>query len=149
MTDSDWHYSRAKLAKEFMDEFTRYGCRALSNFSWRQVGKTEFLTRDLAPEAIHRKHYPVYVDLWSARSDPARAIANTLKGHALGDKKSGRSGLRKLSLTAGLFSIGAKFDDLDKERGVHEPADTADRQPFSIAAFGRAIEVRGRAIAVN
>ncbi len=143
MTDTDWHYSREKLAKEYMDEFIRYGCRALAIFSERQVGKTEFLTRDLAPEAIRRKHYPVYVDIWSARADPARAIANTLKGHALALQKSGRLGLRELSLTAGLFSMGAKLDDLDKDRDAHEPAETVDRLGYWASRLAKATRRRG------
>lgn len=89
MADKDWHY-RAR-AKEYIDMFTRFGCRALAIFSESQVGKTDFLTRDLAPEAMRRKHHPVYVDIWSARADPARAIANTLKGHILAVEKPVRS----------------------------------------------------------
>jgi hypothetical protein len=138
MRDKDWHYSREKLAKKYMEEFTRYGCRALAIFSERQVGKTEFLTRDLAPEAIRRKHYPVYVDIWSARADPARAIANTLKGHVLALKKSGLPGLRELSFTAGLFSMGAKLDDLDKHRDAHEPEDTVDRLGYWASRLAKA-----------
>jgi len=138
MADKDWHYSREKLAKEYLDEFTRYGCRALAIFSERQVGKTEFLTRDLAPEAIRRKHYPVYVDIWSARGDPARAIANTLKGHTLVLERSGRRGLAGLSLTAGLFSLGAKLDHLDKDRDAREPADTVDRLGYWASRLAKA-----------
>lgn len=138
MPDKDWHYSREKLAKEYMDEFTRFGCRALAIFSERQVGKTEFLTRDLAPEAIRRKHHPVYVDIWSARGDPARAIANTLKGHTLALEKPGRRGLTGLSLTAGLFSMGAKLDHLDKDRDSREPADTVDRLGHWAARLAKA-----------
>lgn len=138
MPDKDWHYSREKLAKGYMDEFTRFGCRALAIFSERQVGKTEFLTRDLAPEAIRRKHHPVYVDIWSARGDPARAIANTLKGHTLALEKPGRRGLTGLSLTAGLFSMGAKLDHLDKDRDSREPADTVDRLGHWAARLAKA-----------
>lgn len=138
MADKDWHYSREKLAKEYLEEFTRYGCRALAIFSERQVGKTEFLTRDLAPEALRRKHHPVYVDIWSARGDPARAIANTLKGHALALEKSGLRGLTGLSLTAGLFSMGAKLDHLDKDRDAREPADTVDRLGYWASRLAKA-----------
>lgn len=138
MADKDWHYSREKLAKEYMDEFTRFGCRALAIFSERQVGKTEFLTRDLAPEAIRRKHHPVYVDVWSARGDPARAVANTLKGHTLALEKSGRRGLTGLSFTAGLFSMGAKLDHLDKDRDAREPADTVDRLGYWASRLAKA-----------
>ena len=138
MADKDWHYAREKLAKEYMDEFTRFGCRALAIFSERQVGKTEFLTRDLAPEAMQRKHHPVYVDIWSARADPARAIANTLKGHTLALEKSGRRGLAGLSLTAGLFSMGAKLDHLDKDRDSREPADTVDRLGYWASRLAKA-----------
>ncbi len=38
MTDESSHYSREKLAKEYLDEFTCFGCRALAIFAERPAG---------------------------------------------------------------------------------------------------------------
>lgn len=128
MKEIDWHYPRAKLAKEYMREFTRHGCRALAVFSERQVGKTEFLTADLAPEAERQGRCPVHADLWAHRADPTRAVVEAIKEAALRLERGDRRPLAGVKVDVGFVKgVGAELKYREKDRDAHEPEDTVDR----------------------
>lgn len=128
MKEIDWHYPRTKLAKEYMREFTRHGCRALAVFSERQVGKTEFLTADLAPEAERQDRYPVHADLWAHRADPTRAIVEAMKDATLRLEHGDRRSLVGVNVNVGFVkAVGAELKYREKDRDAHEPEDTVDR----------------------
>jgi uncharacterized protein len=139
MKEIDWHYRRKKLAEQYMREFTRHGCRALAVFSERQVGKTEFLTSDLAPEAQRQGRYPVHADLWANRADPARAVIEAMKSSALSLERGDRQPLVGVNVSVGFVKgVGAEMKHREKDRDAHEPADTVDRIGYWARRLARA-----------
>ena len=76
---ADWYFKRPELARDYLREFERLGARALTMFAERGTGKTAFLQKDLGPLVTAHDRLPVYLDLWSVRTDPAIGIADQLK----------------------------------------------------------------------
>ena len=76
---ADWYFKRPALAQDYLREFERLGARALTMFAERGTGKTAFLQKDLGPLVAAHGRLPVYLDLWSVRTDPATGIADQLK----------------------------------------------------------------------
>lgn len=73
MAKSDWHYPRTEFAEKvykYLMYSPMYGpVRGLKIFGPRQVGKTEFLMKDLVPLAEERGLRVVYADLWRSGDD--------------------------------------------------------------------------------
>lgn len=73
-----WHFPRAPLADRCLDIFQTGLTSALTLFSPRRMGKTEFLLKDLRPAAEARRYRVVYVSLWQTPDDPAAALIDAL-----------------------------------------------------------------------
>ncbi len=73
-TPNNWHFARPKLAKTYLDLFELGLTSARGLFARRRMGKTEFLKKDLIPEAIARGYRVVYTNLWDLEIDPATAL---------------------------------------------------------------------------
>lgn len=71
---NNWHFARPKLAKTYLDLFELGLTSARGLFARRRMGKTEFLKKDLIPEAIARGYRVVYTNLWDLEVDPATAL---------------------------------------------------------------------------
>lgn len=78
-------FPRAELAQTFLGRLADRPDRALSLFGPRQIGKTTFLTGDLAQEAKASRVLPVYVDLMAAQV-PLEAINGALRDQVFGLK---------------------------------------------------------------
>lgn len=84
-----WHFARNETAEHYVRLLADAPRRPLAIFGPRQVGKTHFLTHDLAPAAALRGWEPVYIDLWG-QPDPLGAACSALE-----------TVLRRLALAAG------------------------------------------------
>ena len=71
-------FPRLVLAQAYLQRLTDRPDRALSLFGPRQIGKTTFLTGDLARRAAAQHLLPVYVDLMAAQH-PLEAINGALR----------------------------------------------------------------------
>lgn len=69
MSKEDWHYPRRKFAEKVFDALAFGPIQGLKVFGPRRTGKTEFLTKDLAPLVEERGHKVVYVDFWQKRGE--------------------------------------------------------------------------------
>ena len=78
-------FPRAALAKTYLQRLTDRPDRALSLFGPRQIGKTTFLTGDLARQAKAEHMLPIYVDLMAAQH-PLEAINGALRDQIFGLK---------------------------------------------------------------
>ena len=76
-----WRFKRPDAAKHYADLLADAPRRPLALFGPRQIGKTHFLTHDLAEQAEGRGWDTIYADLWS-QADPLGAL-NTALGTAL------------------------------------------------------------------
>lgn len=125
-----WHWPRPDLAASYLERFEPGPAQALSLFAERRSGKTDFLVKDLAPAAEKAGLQPVYVDLWSNRNDPGKALADSLETatRMLRDPKfkAGRLAGSMEQLTnvgvSGLF--GAVGVTLGRTRRPEDPAPT-------------------------
>lgn len=79
MAGDIWHFPRTTLASHCLDMFQAGLTSALTLFSPRRMGKTEFLLKDLRPIAETRGYRVVYVSLWQTPDDPAAAIIHALQ----------------------------------------------------------------------
>lgn len=75
----DWHFPRQDLSDQYLSTFESGVTSAITLFAPRRMGKTEFLTYDLIPEAEKRGYLPVYVSFWEVKSDPAQCLKDGLK----------------------------------------------------------------------
>src|ERR1700722_10587605 len=75
---TSWHFARPELAEHHLQAFNLGLISATALHARRRMGKTEFLTKDLAP-AAEKKGYTVgYCNLWQEDQDPASAIAEAI-----------------------------------------------------------------------
>lgn len=73
-----WHFARSELARSYLDAFDLKLSSARGLFARRRMGKTEFLRRDLLPEARARGYLVAYTNLWDNRSAPDSALLSAL-----------------------------------------------------------------------
>lgn len=73
-----WHFARSDLARSYLDAFDLKLSSARGLFARRRMGKTEFLRRDLLPEARKRGYLVAYTNLWDSRSAPDAALLASL-----------------------------------------------------------------------
>lgn len=133
MERDTWHYHRPELAERYLRRFDPGPAEALTLFAERRSGKTAFLQNDLGVVALDQKLQPVYIDLWSNRADPGRAIADGLEAAARRVKDPrykygailGRMGDSVENVGAFGFSLGFK-----KKEDIPAPTDTIARMGF-------------------
>lgn len=78
MDNGYWHFPRTELAETFYRALALGPTKAISMFGPRQIGKTEFLTKDLAPLAEKRGHKVVFADFWGDNYDPLAVLLHAL-----------------------------------------------------------------------
>ncbi|GAB4527536.1 MAG: hypothetical protein Tsb0010_10420 [Parvularculaceae bacterium] len=98
MTKNPWHYPRPELAARSFDALMRGPSRALTLFAPRRTGKTEFLTKDLAPHAEKRGHLVVYASFWRAPLAPLAVLLHEFE-----------AALREKSVLARMRGAAAAF----------------------------------------
>lgn len=110
-------FPRHELAGRYLQLLLDRPQTALSLFGPRQIGKTTFITGDLATLAASRDIQPVYVDLMAA-ADKLEALNGTLRDaiHAL---KSRRSQERVRGIKA--LGVGVDFDTALPAPSSHDP----------------------------
>lgn len=79
LADFKGYFPRTTLAQEYLNVFDDRDSRAITLFGPRGIGKTSLLQNDLMPLAVKSGRVPVYIDLWSARSDPGSVIADRIR----------------------------------------------------------------------
>ncbi len=99
-------FPRAALAKNYLQRLVDRPDRALSLFGPRQIGKTTFLTGDLALEAKAEHLLPVYVDLMAAQH-PLEAINGALRDQLFGLKARK---LRQNVKSVSAFGVGLAME---------------------------------------
>ncbi|MBP0640204.1 ATP-binding protein [Cupriavidus sp. AcVe19-6a] len=73
-----WHFARPDLAKAYLQAFDLKLSAARGLFARRRMGKTEFLRRDLMPEAVTKGYLTAYTNLWDNRTSPETALVTAL-----------------------------------------------------------------------
>jgi hypothetical protein len=73
-----WHFARPQLAEHHLRAFDLGLISATALHAKRRMGKTEFLTKDLAPKAEERGYVVGYCNLWQEDQDPAEAITEAI-----------------------------------------------------------------------
>ena len=79
MLPDPWRFPRPEAAKNYADLLADAPRRPIAIFGPRQIGKTHFLTHDLAEAARARGWCVLYADLWG-QTDPLGAINTALAG---------------------------------------------------------------------
>lgn len=91
MATDPWHFPRTAFCGLVFDALLKSGADALRLFGPRRMGKTEFLLRDVAPEA-HRRRLPcVYASFWQSPQAPAINLRDAIE--------------RALAAKGGVFSL--------------------------------------------
>jgi hypothetical protein len=123
--DFKGYFPRATLAQEYLNVFDESDSRAITLFGPRGIGKTSLLQNDLIPLAVKSGRVPVYIDLWSARSDPGSVIADRLRAETqkLWGAITGKKEISGASFGIGGVTVGAQVN----RPAVQEP-DGAERR---------------------
>lgn len=74
----DWHFPRTRLAALHLGHFFDHGIARLAFFGRRRIGKTEYLQRDLIPEAEAKGVRTVYCSFWENKDQPHLALLRAL-----------------------------------------------------------------------
>jgi hypothetical protein len=72
-----WHYPRTELAQRLLGSFKLLP--ALTLYSPRRTGKTQFVKRDLIPAAREAGYEDLYIDLWQNKTDVAQHMVNAFR----------------------------------------------------------------------
>jgi hypothetical protein len=78
MKTSTWHYPRLSEANYILDGMENDLLERVTIFAPRKRGKTEFILGDVAPIAMDRGIFPVYVDFWANTSSPVRVFCDSV-----------------------------------------------------------------------
>lgn len=120
-----WYFPRPELARKYLDQFEVGTGEPLTLFSKRQTGKTTFLLNEMFPAAEARGWLPVYIDLWSVRSNPTTAIVGELKSayedYTTPDSELGKRAKTKIT-SLNIMSFGVGFGDQPR---MTEPDDAS------------------------
>ena len=120
-TFDDITVRRAELAKLYLIALKAQPGRPLALFAPRRVGKTHFLTSDLAPVAKTAGMLPVYADLWLSRNDPLAAVNHALEetlDDALVPKTSAGKTAKTPVKKVVVFGSGVDLGDAPARRGL-------------------------------
>jgi len=75
---TSWHFARPQLAEHHLRAFDLGLISATALHARRRMGKTEFLTMDLTPNAQERGYVVGYCNLWQEDQNPAEAISQAV-----------------------------------------------------------------------
>ena len=91
-----------------MAQFETGIASAITLFAPRRYGKTEFLLRDLVPEAEISGYRVVYASMWASRTHPLAALNNALKPNGLTERIRAvfQSPVKSLDVEAEITGIG-------------------------------------------
>ena len=85
-----WHFERRDFTAHVLSLLTQGPAGALSLFGPRRTGKTEFLLKDLTPQAQRRGHRVIYASFWQSPLSPLavllHALEASLAGASFGDR---------------------------------------------------------------
>lgn len=132
MTQDLWHFSRRQLTKQVLDTFNLGLTHALTLFSPRRTGKTEWLLKDLAPAAVERGIRVAYASFWQAQGSPVIALLAALE--EAGGPRSWNERLKswakapigKIALSSELAGMGKAEAELKLDEVKARAADKAD-----------------------
>ena len=124
MKEDIWHYPRENLAARTFNALVEGPAKALTLFAPRRTGKTEFLTKDLAPHAESKGHKVIYISFWRAPLSPLALILHSLEDALKSKTITGRIGSvasilkPKLKLSVPIGEAGAEAEiDLSSLKG--------------------------------
>ena len=129
MKEHPWHYPRENLAARTFNALVEGPAKALTLFAPRRTGKTEFLTKDLAPYAEKKGHKVVYVSFWRAPLAPLALLLHSLETALEAKTMAGRIGSAasrlkpKLKLSAPLGKAKAETEIDLSSLGRKPPAE--------------------------
>ncbi len=129
MKEHPWHYPRENLAARTFNALVEGPAKALTLFAPRRTGKTEFLTKDLAPYAEKKGHKVVYVSFWRAPLAPLALLLHSLETALEAKTMAGRIGSAasrlkpKLKLSAPLGKAKAEAEIDLSSLGRKPPAE--------------------------
>lgn len=78
MNRRTWHYPRTQDANYILEGMSRGLLDRVTIFAPRKRGKTEFILKDVVPNALERNIFPVYVDFWANKSSPERVFTDSV-----------------------------------------------------------------------
>ncbi|TFL16629.1 ATP-binding protein [Jannaschia formosa] len=79
MATDPWHYPRTEFRDRVLRTLLRGGADAITIYGPRRTGKTQFLLRDVAPEAAKSGISVVYASFWQASEPPVTILAHALR----------------------------------------------------------------------
>jgi hypothetical protein len=137
----DIEIHRPDVARGYLSLLRSQPGRPLALFAPRRVGKTFFLSEDLAPVARRAGFLPVYADVWLHRAAPLRAVNHALE-EALDDALVPKSAVRRAARTpvskVGAFGASLELGEEPRRRGL--PADAGPRLDALVARLAAAAD---------
>jgi hypothetical protein len=104
-----WHFARPALARQYLAQFDIGLIAARALFAKRRMGKSEFLERDLIPQAQRAGYLTLYLNLWQAQATPAQAlvaaISQSVEPKGLARILKRLKGLKSLKASAALKGL--------------------------------------------
>ncbi|MEE8058986.1 MAG: hypothetical protein V3T17_14295 [Pseudomonadales bacterium] len=76
---SNLHFPRPELAEQIIASLKAGIFSSFALIAPRRKGKTAFILLDLAPVAIKKGYFPLYISLWQERNSPHLAICQALE----------------------------------------------------------------------
>jgi len=138
----DWHYPRTSLAKAYLAQFATGITSALTLFAPRRYGKTEFLLRDLVPQAEEDGYRVVYASMWASRTDPLLALLAALeeatRPHGLTERIKAifEAPVKSVELEAEMAHLGKAKATVDfSDAKPSHPASALLQIPFHLDAL--------------
>ncbi len=78
MSRRDWYFPRSQFVEQVYKYLAFGPIQGVSIFGPRRTGKTQFLTRDLAPLVEEKGHRVVYANLWQQDREPLATLLQAL-----------------------------------------------------------------------
>jgi hypothetical protein len=104
-----WHFARPVLARQYLAQFDVGLIAARALFAKRRMGKSQFLERDLIPEAQRAGYLTTYLNLWQAQATPTQAliaaISQSVERKGLARIIKRLKGLKRIKASAALKGL--------------------------------------------
>ncbi|GLS06133.1 hypothetical protein GCM10007860_33000 [Chitiniphilus shinanonensis] len=133
-----WHFARRELAQRYIDAFRAGLSSARALFARRRMGKTEFLLKDLLPQAEQDGFTCVYVNLWECRGAPLAGIATAVtqqlaaRRNPLARLVGKGPHVRGVKLTVLGAGVDARLDDAEVDPTLAQVWQRIDAHPRPI-----------------
>lgn len=108
-----FHFTRTDLVDVFLSAFASGITSSKTLFAPRRMGKTEFITQDLAPAAKGQGYKVIYCNFWGNENNPALALLSALsianKSENLWGrtKRLGRSSVNSIEVSGQMAGVKA------------------------------------------